>query len=318
MADLARQALAPSQAISPDMIAPELREPLAKLPKLPVRSALFRRVASWLIKLRRSPELPGVSLEVRKGQPATRVYRPDVTLSNGALLWIHGGGYIIGAASIDDALCARFARELGVTVVSAEYGLAPRHAFPEPLDDCHACWTWLLDHAAELGIDRERIAIGGMSAGGGLAAALVQRACDEAGAKPAAQMLMAPMLDDRTAARTELDGLAHPVWDNTLNRLGWCSYLGTEPGATSLPRYAAPARREDLAGLPPAWIGVGSIELFRDEDTRYAQRLETAGVLVTLKIVPGAPHGFEAWAPDTSITREHLASAMSWLRERIG
>lgn len=300
------------------MIAPELREALAKLPSLPVHSALFRRLAPWLMKLRRPPEMPDVSLEVRKETPAMRLYRPHMRRSDGALLWIHGGGYIIGAASIDDALCAQFARELGVVVVSAEYRLAPHHAFPRPLDDCHASWRWLLEHSGAMGIDPERIAVGGMSAGGGLAAALVQRACDEGGVRPVAQLLMAPMLDDRTAARAELDRLGHPVWNNKLNRLGWASYLGIEPGAADLPSYAAPARRPDLSGLPPAWIGVGSIELFREEDTRYAQRLEESGIPVVLKIVPGAPHGFEAWGRDTTIGGEHLSSAIRWLRDRIG
>ena len=305
-----------TEAIQQEAIAPELRAPLAKLPSLPLRSALFRRLTTGLMKLRRPPSLPGVSITVHKA-PALRLYRPAVPRSDAALLWIHGGGYIIGTASIDDAFCASIARELGIVVVSAEYRLAPRHPFPAPLDDCHAAWRWLRDGAAELGIDPARVAIGGMSAGGGLAAALVQRVCDEAGAGPVAQLLMAPMLDDRTAAIRSLDALAHPVWDNALNRFGWEAYLSTRPGAAVLPPYASPARREELAGLPPAWIGVGAIELFHDEDVAYARRLEAAGVPVTLEIVPGAPHGFEAWGRETAIGRAHLAKATNWLSEAL-
>jgi acetyl esterase/lipase len=307
-----------SKRITPDMIDPDLSAALAKLPSPPLRSAWFRTLAPYLMKLQRRPEMPGVTLEVRKNAPAARIYRPASARSRGALLWIHGGGYVIGAASVDDALCAQIAHELGILVVSAEYRLAPRHRYPAALDDCHAVWRWLVDQAPALSIDPALIVIGGMSAGGGLAAALAQRVCDESGPAPAAQLLMAPMLDDRTAAHRHLDDLRHPVWDNSLNRFGWQSYLGREPGAVEVPSYAAPARREDLSGLPPAWIGVGAIELFHDEDVAYAQRLEAAGVPVTLEVVPGAPHGFEAWGRGTTVSQAHIANAIRWLGERIG
>lgn len=306
-----------TKPVTLDTIDPELRVALDKLPNVPIRSKWFRALAPYLLKLRRSPDMPGVSLEVRKGGPACRIYRPDAVHSSGALLWIHGGGYVIGAASTDDALCAQSAAELGIVVVSAEYRLAPRHRYPAALEDCHAVWRWLLAEADALGIDRRRIAIGGMSAGCGLAAALVQRVCDGEGPEPTAQLLMAPMLDDRTAAHRNLDELSHPVWDNGLNRFGWRSYLGREPGAVEVSSYAAPARREDLTGLPPASIGVGAIELFHDEDVAYAARLEAAGVFVTLKIVPGAPHGFEAWGRDTDAAKRHIAAVISWLGEQI-
>lgn len=304
--------------ITAEMIAPELREALAKFPKLPMRSAWFRRLLPYLLKLRRTAKLPGVAIEVRKAAPATRIYRPHVVRSKGALLWIHGGGYIIGGAVTDDALCGAIARELGIVVVSAEYRLAPRNPYPAALDDCHVVWSWLSSQADVLGIEPGRVAVGGMSAGGGLAAALVQRIHDEGAVQPVAQMLMAPMLDDRTAAREELDALAHPVWDNGLNRFGWRSYLGVEPGAADLPAYASPGRREDLADLPPAWIGLGSIELFHEEDAAYARRLAAAGVEVAFEVVPGAPHGFEAWGQHTAMSRAHIAKAITWLGERVG
>lgn len=305
------------QPVSPDQIDPELRAALAKVPKVPLQSALFRRLAPLLMKLRKTPPVEGVTISVPGGAPALRLYQPRHRKAEGAILWIHGGGYIIGSASIDDEACGEMCRELGVTIISADYRLAPRHHFPTPLEDCHAVWCWMLSQAESLGIDATRIAICGLSAGGGLAAALVQKICDEPGVNPAAQVLFAPMLDDRTAVRPELDGGAHPMWDNGLNFLGWESYLSVEPGAASLPPYAVPARREDLSGLPPAWIGVGSIELFYDEDVAYAERLAAAGVEAALEIVPGAPHGFEAWGRETAVARAHLAKARAWLQRRI-
>ncbi|MDE8653644.1 alpha/beta hydrolase [Novosphingobium album (ex Liu et al. 2023)] len=300
------------------LIDGELRAALGKVPAVPLRSALFRRIAPLLMKLRPVPKVAGVTISTHKGAAALRLYQPRERRSDGALLWIHGGGYIIGTASLDDQFCAELARDLGIVIASAEYRLAPRHPFPAPLDDCHAAWRWLVGQAGALGLDTGRLAIGGLSAGGGLAAALVQKVCDGPGPHPAAQWLFAPMLDDRTALRVELDEVAHPMWDNGLNRFGWSAYLGVAPGAPALPAYASPARREDLAGLPPTWIGVGSIELFHDEDVAYARRLEAAGVAATLAVVAGAPHGFEAWGRDAAITRAHLRQAADWLATRIG
>ena len=307
----------PSEAITPDMIAPELRGALAKVPNFPIRSGLLRSIGTALMKRRRPPEVADVAIDVLKEPVVVRIYRPKSPRSNGALFWIHGGGYVIASAAIDDVLCAQIARDVGVTVVSTEYRLAPRHAFPAPLDDCHAAWLWLVEQAGAMGIDPQRIVVGGMSAGGGLAAALVQRVTDEQGVKPVGQLLMAPMIDDRTGARTELDPLKHPVWDNALDRFGWESYLGQEAGLSDAPKYAVPSRRQDLSGLPPAWIGVGSIELFHDEDLLYAQRLAAAGVAVEWQVVSGAPHGFEAWGRDTDIGRQHLGKAIAWLKDRV-
>jgi len=231
-----------------------------------------------------------------------------------ALLWIHGGGFVIGRAAQNDRFCGAAARDLGIVVVSVEYRKAPEHRFPAGLDDCHAGWTWMQQQAAALGIDPARVAVGGESAGGGLAASLVQRLHDAGGTQPAAQWLFCPMLDDRTAARRELDDVGHFVWTNRLNRSGWRAYLGAEPGAATVPPYAVAARRDDLSGLPPAWIGVGDIDLFADEDRAYAERLRAVGVAATLDVVPGAPHGFEIWAPDSTLAREHVARAQAWLR----
>jgi len=297
------------------LVAPELRSTLRRYPTVPVDRAWFRRLARFGMRRLPTVDTPGVTVEAAGAVPGTRLYRPAARRTDAALLWIHGGGLVLGGAIQDDRLCGSTARELGLIVLSVEYRLAPEHPYPAALDDCHAGWMWLQENAANLGVDPARVVIGGQSAGGGLAAALVQRLHDSLGTQPLAQWLFCPMLDDRTAARSELDAVKHRIWSNKANRYGWRVYLGAEPGVATLPSYAVPARRMDLSGLPPAWIGVGDIDLFHDEDRDYAQRMRDAGVATTFHVVPGAPHGFESWAPKTAISRGHVAAAQSWLRD---
>ncbi|WP_203896585.1 alpha/beta hydrolase [Actinoplanes xinjiangensis] len=298
-------------------IAPDLRGPVRRMPTMPLESAWFRRLTRLALPLMRSVTSPGVVTEQAiPGAPGVRVHRPEQARSRAALLWIHGGGLVLGAARQDDRFCGGTAAELGIVVVAADYRLAPEFPFPTPLDDCHRAWTWLLRNAARLGVDPGRVIVGGQSAGGGLAAALAQRLHDEDGVQPIAQWLFCPMLDDRTAARRDLDEIGHRVWNNRHNRYGWGAYLGSEPGATGTeepPAHAVPARRDDLTGLPPAWIGVGDVDLFHDEDRAYAERLRAAGVPATFHAVPGAPHGFEAWAPDTTTSRDFMHAGRQWL-----
>ena len=304
-----------------ERVAPELRRPMRRASVSPawLERPRRRRLVRAALALLPSTRVDGVALEKLRGAgPGVRVYRPDAVRSPAALFWIHGGGYVIGRSVLNDRLCGETARALGSTVVSVEYRKAPERPFPAALDDCHAGWAWLQREAANLGVDPARVAVGGESAGGGLAAALVQRLRDEGGPQPAGQLLFCPMLDDRTAAKDQLDLVAHFVWNNRMNRFGWRSYLGVDPGSASVPAYAVPARRVDLAGLPPAWIGVGDIDLFHEEDVAYAERLRAAGVPVELDVVPGAAHGFEVWAPDTSLAREHTARARAWLRRTLG
>jgi acetyl esterase/lipase len=221
-----------------------------------------------------------------------RLFRPADPGRAPALLWIHGGGYVIGSAEMDDQLCARFSQRLGITVASVEYRLAPEHPYPAALQDCYAALTWL---AGLSGVDPARVAIGGASAGGGLAAALALWARDH-GFTPAFQLLVYPMLDDRSAMTADKTG--YRLWNPRANRFGWSAYLGDAD-----PRVAVPARRDDLSGLPPAWIGVGSNDLFHDEDLAYAERLTAAGVPCEVEVVPGAFHGFDIWAAKTSVAQ---------------
>jgi acetyl esterase/lipase len=304
--------------IALSQVSAELLGPLKRMPGSPVESAWRRSLVQLLLGLMPAAKVPGVRTKrLREVGAGARLYLPDVRRGDGALLWIHGGGYVIGASIMDDGFCASTAASVGVPVLSVDYRLAPRHRFPAALDDCHAAWAWLQAAAPELGVDPGRIAIGGQSAGGGLAAGLVQRVHDGAGPRAAAQWLFCPMLDDRTAARRELDGRRHLVWDNRKNTFGWSSFLGADPGASSLPPYASAARRQDLAGLPRAWIGVGDIDLFFEEDRDYADRLRAAGVEIDLVTAPGAPHGFESWASGTALAKSYIAVAQRWLADTL-
>lgn len=212
---------------------------------------------------------------------------------------------------------SRFARELGLLVISVEYRLAPQHPFPAAHDDAMAGLRWLHEHADDLGVDPYRTAVGGDSAGGGLAAAVAQHAHDE-GIALAFQLLRYPMLDDRTCAVEPPRGVGELVWTPSLNRYGWASYLGHAPAGPTAAPYAVPGRRSDLAGLPPAWIGVGELDLFRAEDEAYADALRRAGVEVALDVVPGFYHGADQLAGDAPIARRFADRQIAALRRGLG
>jgi acetyl esterase/lipase len=301
------------------VVDPDLRAATTKLPVPNPRNPLLRQVIRVATRLLPTSAVAGVThTTVRDGALRVLVYRPDTARTDAAVLWIHGGGFVIGSAKQDHRLCAETAAELGITVVSAEYRLAPDHPFPAPLDDVTAVWDWMLTHASELGIDPARIVVAGESAGGGLAATLVQRLHDTATVQPAAEWLFCPMLDDRTAADRSLDATDHFIWNNSANEFGWRCYLGRAPGSADIPAYAVGARRDDLTGLPPTWICVSDIELFHDEDVAYADRLRAAGVDATLDLVPGAPHGFENWAAESAPAVALKARARTWLATTLG
>lgn len=300
-----------------DLVDPVLRPVMQRTPALNIEN----RLVLWLLggpvsRLAPGKRIDGVARRVvHDGAVRVRIYTPENANGSG-LLWIHGGGLVIGSAKLDDRLCGETAHQLGVTVVSVDYRLAPKHPFPAAIDDSHAAWQWMVAHARELGLDADRLAVGGQSAGGGLAACLVHRLHDE-GVTVAAQWLFCPMLDDRTAADRAHDATKHYIWNNRSNLVGWSSYLGAAPGGATIPPYAVAARREDLAGLPPAWIYTSDIELFHDEDLEYARRLEAAGVDVTLEVVHAAPHGFEAWATDTPLAQQLFSNARAWLGGKL-
>ena len=268
-------------------------------------------VYHWSLPLlRRLPPIrgssdSGVELITLPCGTGVRLYRPvGANGATPALLWIHGGGYVIGSAAEDDALCRRYARTLGMTVAAVDYRLAPEHPYPAGLEDCYRALTWL---AGLPDVDADRIAIGGASAGGGLAAALAFLTRDRAEVAPVLQLLSYPILDDRTVDPA-LDAPGFRVWNTASNRIGWRSYL-----AGADPSVAVPARRSDLAGLPPAWIGVGTLDLFHREDLAYAEMLQAVGVPCEVYEVPGAFHGFDVVAPKAPVSQAYFDSTCAAL-----
>lgn len=245
-----------------------------------------------------------------------RVHRPTSRGSEPmpAVLWLHGGGFLIGSPKQDDGLCRQIADELGAIVFAPVYRLSPKHAFPAALDDAYTALGWL---AKRDDVDADRIAVAGASAGGGLAAQVALRARDRGEIRLAAQTLVYPMLDDRTVDRTDLDESAFRLWDNRANRVGWSAYLGHEPGAAEADPIAVPARNENLEGLPPAWIGVGGLDLFRDEDMTYAERLRAAGVPCETIVIDGVFHGFDGIVDDSAATRRFRESMFAAMRKAL-
>jgi acetyl esterase/lipase len=288
---------------------PDLRLVARFAPRPPVSRRtlpLLRALASVHLPGRRD-DVDVVTLSTGAG---VRLHRPpEPAATSGALLWIHGGGYLLGSARQDDPLCRRFAHELGITVGSVEYRPAPEHPFPAALEDCYAALQRLM---ALPGVDPARVAIGGASAGGGLAAALALMTRDRGEINPALQLLVYPMLDDRTVAKSPSDARNYRVWTERSNRFGWAAYLGN-----ANPDIAVPARNTDLAGLPPAWIGVGTLDLFHDEDLAYAERLKKAGVPCRVEVVPGAFHGFDTVAPGAPVSRSFFDSQCASLRDAL-
>ncbi len=295
----------------------EFRSPLLPLlaTDTTARSLWFAR----LIYRVKTSSGPGVTVtERRVGTPPVRVTvtTPDGPADTGqrpAVLYIHGGGMVLGSPQTEAIGSGRVARELDAVVVSPDYRLAPEHPFPAALDDCMAALRWMRANADELGIDPDRIAVTGSSAGGGLSAAVAQHAHDE-GIALRAQALVYPMIDDRTALRVDHGGRGRFLWTHASNRFGWTAYLGREPRMSDAPEYAAPARREDLSGLAPAWVGVGDLDLFYDESVAYAKRLTECGVPCELVTVPGMYHGADGLAGKSTAMQEFRRSAMDHLR----
>jgi acetyl esterase/lipase len=249
---------------------------------------------------------------------AIRIFQPSARSSTlPALLWIHGGGYVLGEMAQEDVFAKQLVTSVECVVVTVEYRLAPEHPFPAPLEDCYAALAWLAGHTSELHVDPARIAIGGGSAGAGLAAGLALLARDRGEVPLAFQLLIYPMLDDRNIAPAGDERSDTLVWSRASNFYGWQAYLGRTPGTDDVSPYAAAARAADLAGLPPAYVMVGALDLFLDEDIAYAQRLMAAGVPTELHVYPGAYHGFDSFAPDAAVSRRFAAERDEILRRAL-
>lgn len=232
---------------------------------------------------------------------------------------IHGGGQIVGHRNWESGRVVDIVAEHGAVAVNVEYRLAPEHPSPAGLEDCYAALLWLHAHAAELGVDADRIIVGGGSAGGCLAAGVALLARDRQGPALAGQLLLCPMLDNTntTVSSLQYDGIG--TWQREANLLAWSCLLGEDlafsPEASG---YAAPTHAADVSHLAPAFIEVGEAEMFRDEDTQYALRIWATGGQAELHVWGGGAHGFDMYMPDAEISRAALAARASWLRRIWG
>jgi acetyl esterase/lipase len=314
-----------------DQLDPELRAVVEKLPtdrpldlnNIPTARAKMNKMVTALLAT--FPPVEGVTSQDHsapgaKGDPAVRVrvYRPDDQPSKlPALLWIHGGGYVMGDIDQDDRLMKQLVKRIGCVAVSVDYRLAPENPFPAPVEDCYAGLKWLFAHADELGVEPTRIAIGGASGGGGLAAGLALMARDRGEVQVAFQLLIYPMIDDRNVTPASYAITDPRMWHRESNRLGWKAYLGRDGGGADVSPYAAASRAKDLSKLPPAYIPVGALDLFVDENIEYAQRLIQAGVPTELHVYPGAFHGFDVFAPSAKVSKQFKADRDDALKRAL-
>lgn len=289
-------------------VAPELREGLESVPVFSLPEGLQM--------MREQPLKPVQSERVRiekrwisgadHQEMLVNIYEPIHKASGKlpALLWLHGGGYVMGHPDIDDIICIRFAEETGCVVVSPDYRLAPEHPFPAGINDCYATLVWMVQAAEELNIDTSRIAVAGGSAGGGLTAALTLMARDKGGPAICFQMPLYPMIDHRNETPSSYEITYPAVWNRHNNLEAWKMYLGEQGnGEGEISPYAAPIWAESFEGLPPTYTCVGQLDPFRDETIQYVARLAQAGVEVEFQLYPGGYHAFEYTVPDAEISR---------------
>lgn len=316
-----------------DLVDPELREAAltmraTTLEYTPMNKRKLAKRRQWMRDNGQSPFDDVACVEHRASRPHGSAAGPDVTVyavntKPGAhgpgILHIHGGGFTASTALGGMRNVQTLARWLDCPIVTAEYRLAPETIWSGSLEDNYTALLWMHAHAAELGVDPARIAVMGESAGGGHAALLTLAARDRGEVGIAFQALVYPMIDDRAGTSRKLaEHIGYFGWSPDANRFGWQSFLGCKPGGRNVPRPAVPARVEDLSGLPPAWIGVGGLDLFVQEDVEYAARLNAAGVPTELLVVPGAFHGFDMFMPDAAISRRFTEAKVAALRRGLG
>jgi acetyl esterase/lipase len=306
--------LYPAARFVPRSVHPELIVSILRL-----REGLRRSPQTF-----KAPRIAGVTVQdvhmpSVEGRHSIRVrfYRPKSLVPVPAMLWIHGGGFVMGNSEIDEDNNIGIVREIGIAVAAVNYRLAPGHPYPAPIEDCYDALRWLHSEAERLGVLPSRIAIGGSSAGGGLAAGLALMAHDRKDIPVAFQLLIYPMLDDRTAVRADLDLSGVRLWNNKCNHFGWTSYLQRAPGSADIHPYAAPARREDLSGLPSTWMGLGAFDLFHDEDVMYAKRLADSGVTCELHVVERAYHAFDRFSPKADVVKQFRQSYVDAMKRAL-
>jgi acetyl esterase/lipase len=308
------------------LIDPELLPGLEILPGFAFSESVLPMVREQMTAMRLTlvqPEVEGIKsteCKITGGdghEIGLFIYTPmSGAIVRPAVLYIHGGGYVIGNAEMMRPANQLMAQGADCIVVSVDYRLAPETPHPGPVEDCYTALKWLHDHASDLGVDPARIAVSGDSAGGGLAAALALLARDRGEVKLIFQHLIYPMIDDRTCVQEPHPFTGEFVWTPESNRFGWASLLGKEPGSDGVSPYAAAARAENLSGLPPTYIEVGALDLFIEEDMEYARRLIRAGVPTELHVYPGAYHGF-GLAADAQVSRQARQNALNALRRGL-
>jgi acetyl esterase len=319
------------------MIDPELAGMIDLLPKMDLLDPVAARQAFEDIIVAIKIEIPGIdTLDIEdrmvpgfEGDPdvPVRVYRPKRTAQTGAtgatptgspgVVMIHGGGFVIGSVETEHGGAAAMAIDTGAVVVSVDYRLAPEHPYPAGLHDCYAALSYLHAEADALGVDPERVALAGASAGGGLAAATALLARDRGGPAVCFQLLQIPELDDRLETGSMQTFVDSPLWNRPLAEQSWQAYLGPLYGAADVPAYAAPARAADLSGLPPAYISTAENDPLRDEGITYALRLLQAGVSVELHQFPGTFHG-SALVTSAAVSKRSQRELALVLRQALG
>jgi acetyl esterase/lipase len=312
-----------------DLIDPESRVPLDGLLQVmpggfnAIPDIVQRRAAvTGMLAALEVPPDPRVTSEDRtvagpEGEPdiTVRIYRPvDATGVLPAIYYIHGGGMVLGDVAGEDAAASLLCAEVGAVVVSVEYRLAPEHPHPAPVEDCYAGLVWTAKNATELGFDENRLAIYGGSAGGGLAIGTALLARDRGGPALRFMMPIYPMIDERNVTPSSHEITDIGIWDRAGNVEAWNWYLGGKEAD----QYAAPRLAEDVSGLPPTFIDVGAVDLFRDEDIAFAQRLMEAGVPTELHVNPGSYHASETFAPDAALSQRIWAMRVDALRRALG
>jgi len=272
---------------------PELQAAVSLFPPADLTDpAAARRNLATLAAAAPAPRITGMAIEDRT-IPAdpdvpVRIYRPEA--ARGAIVWLHGGGFVMGDLETEHPWAAQIAARSGALLLAVGYRLAPEHRFPAALDDAYAVLLWSAEHAAELGIAPERIAVGGHAAGAGLAAAVALRARDQQGPPIRYQLLNQPELDDRQETWSARNFTDTPFMTRDKVAASWRHYIGPAPASP----YAAPARADDLSCLPPAYVATAEFDPNRDEAIGYAQRLLQAGVSTELHQWPGTFHGSQA------------------------
>lgn len=303
-----RAGLAIVGGMFPPTITPELIDFMRVSYASPPMAELFRE---------RRIDVTDVVLPGYQGADlAAAVLRPrDANGARPAVLYAHSGGLMFGDKFSGLDLVLDWVSELGATLITVDYRLAPESPDPFPWEDMYAALEWVAAKAKDLGVRRDRIMMAGASAGGGLAAGVALAARDRGGPKLCGQVLDYPMLDDRlvTASTAQFDGVG--VWDRVSNQTGWQAMLGDRRGGDTVSRYAAPARASDLGGLPPAFIDVGAAEIFRDEAIAYADRIWRAGGDAELHVWSGAFHACDIFAPHTSVGRSMIRTRNAWVEK---